>query len=103
MGIADGKFGKEIVRMLAVNQRLSFVRFSCLKQQGISFSAYRKRIEGKHGIEVEQAFFPNVPLSHKHCHVWGIEFSAAPTAIVKQVLFVIPDVYITMQHKHPVL
>src|SRR5262249_11186598 len=42
------KFVEEIVRMLAVVQRLSVPRFAGLKEKGIAASAFGERIEAHH-------------------------------------------------------
>ena len=92
------QFHEEVVRMLAVDERLAIQRLSGLQQQRIAGLADRRRICREHASQPESAGAERA-LSHEHDHCWTEELAVTSWA----ALLVVDNVGEAMEHEHPVL
>src|SRR5215213_2341214 len=60
-----GELHEEIVWMLAVDERSTFVGLASLEQEWIAASAERRRFEAGHGVQMQQT---SADATHRHRH-----------------------------------
>src|SRR5215216_3039973 len=87
----------EVVRMLAIVQRLTLVRLSSLQEQWIAAFGDGQRIEAEHRPSLE-ATASEVASSHQHSPVQRAELVVTALA----ALFVVLSEHEAVRHQHPV-
>src|SRR5438105_12561812 len=77
--VKRGQLSKDIVRMLAIEQRQSFIRFPSLKQLGKSAMRRGERFGGKHFAKLQIARAQRT-LLHQHQPVGGFRLAYSALA-----------------------